>query len=102
MVHAFCHFRFSPCICSHQKLFTVFVIHCFEHLDHVDLSVRYTDSISCAEPALFWVAPAPDGQGPRADSGSDLIGSTPAPGKKKAALGPYTKIFILSFQKVNY
>ena len=36
---------------------------------------------SVAEPPLFWAAPAPDGQGPGADSGSDLLGS--APGKKR-------------------
>ena len=42
---------------------------------------------SVAEPPLFWAAPAPGGQGPGADSGSDLLGSAPAPGKKKAAPG---------------
>ena len=49
---------------------------------------------SVAEPPLFWVAPAPGGQGPGADSSSDLLGS--APGKKRrlqAAPAPYTKIF---------
>ena len=35
---------------------------------------------SVAEPPLFWAAPAPGGQGPGADSGSDLLGSAPAPG----------------------
>ena len=35
--------------------------------------------ISVAEPPLFWAAPAPGGQGPGADSGSDLLGSAPAP-----------------------
>ena len=37
---------------------------------------------SVAEPPLFWAAPspAPEVQGPGADSGSDQIGS--APGKK--------------------
>ena len=42
---------------------------------------------SVAEPPLFWAAPAPalGGQGPGADSGSgsDLLGSAPAPGKKR-------------------
>ena len=33
---------------------------------------------SVAEPPLFWGAPARDGQGPGADSGSDLLGSAPA------------------------
>ena len=38
-----------------------------------------------AEPPLFCAAPAPDGQGPGADpgSGSDLLGSAPAPVKKR-------------------
>ena len=51
---------------------------------------------SVAEPPLFWAAPAPGCQGPGADSGSDLLGSAPAPGKKRrlqAAPAPYTKIF---------
>ena len=34
---------------------------------------------SVAEPPIFWAAPAPGGQGPAADSGSDLLGSAPAP-----------------------
>ena len=38
------------------------------------------DNISVAELPLFWAAPAPGGQGPGADSGSDLLGSAPAPG----------------------
>ena len=73
---------------------------------------------SVAEPPLFWSAPAPDGQGPGADSGScsDLLGSAPAPapGKKRqlqaaAAQGkkrwlqatpaPYTKIFHFKLSK---
>ena len=33
---------------------------------------------SVGEPPLFWAAPAPDGQGPGADSGSDILGSAPA------------------------
>ena len=45
---------------------------------------------SVAEPPLFWAAPAPDGQGPGADSGSDLLGSAPA---------PYTKIFHFKLSK---
>ena len=51
---------------------------------------------SVAEPPLFWAAPAPGGQGPGADSGSDLLGSAPAHCKKRrlqAALAPYTKIY---------
>ena len=36
--------------------------------------------ISVAEPPLYWAAPAPGGQGPGADSGSNLPGSAPAPG----------------------
>ena len=51
---------------------------------------------SVAEPSLFWAAPVPEVQGPGADSGSDQIGSAPAPGKKRrlqAALAPYTKSF---------
>ena len=36
---------------------------------------------SVAEPPLFWAAPAPGGQGPGADS--DLLGSAPAPDKKR-------------------
>ena len=37
---------------------------------------------SVAEPPLFWAAtaPAPGGQGPGADCGSDLLVSAPAPG----------------------
>ena len=44
-------------------------------------------SVQCsvAEPPHFWAPPAPEVRGPRADSGSDQIGS--APGKKKAAPG---------------
>ena len=38
---------------------------------------------SVAEPPLFRAAPAPDGQDPGADSGSELLGSAPAPGKKR-------------------
>ena len=60
---------------------------------HLQLVLR-----SVAEPPLFWAAPAPGRQGPGADSGSgsDLLGSAPAPGKKgwlQAAPAPYTKIF---------
>ena len=41
--------------------------------------------INVAEPPLFWAAPAPGHQGPGADSGSgsNLLGSAPAPGKKR-------------------
>ena len=42
---------------------------------------------SVVEPPLFWAAPAPDGQVPGVDFGSDLIESAPASGKKKAAPG---------------
>ena len=62
---------------------------------HVDVS-------SVAKPPLFWAAPAPDGRGPRADSGSDLLGLAPAPGKKRrlqAAPAPYTKIFHFKLSK---
>ena len=55
---------------------------------------------SVAEPPLFWAAP--DGQGPGADSGSDLLGSAPASGKKRrlqAAPAPYTKIFHFKLSK---
>ena len=40
--------------------------------------VSTVPQISFAEPPLFWAAPAPDGQVPGADSGSDLLGSAPA------------------------
>ena len=54
---------------------------------------------SVVEPPLFLAAPAPDVRGPGADSGSDQIGSAPAPGKKKAAPAPYTNIFHFEFLK---
>ena len=38
---------------------------------------------SVAKPPLFRAAPVPDGQDPGADSGSELLGSAPAPGKKR-------------------
>ena len=57
---------------------------------------------SVAEPPLFWAAPAPDGQGPGADSGSDLLGSAPAPGKKRWPRLHTLKFLILSFQQFNY
>ena len=38
---------------------------------------------SVAEPPLFWAAPDPVGQCSGADSGSDLLGSAPAPSKKR-------------------
>ena len=40
-----------------------------------------TDAVGiyqCCGAATFWAAPAPDSQGPGADSGSDLLGSAPA------------------------
>ena len=55
---------------------------------------------SVAEPPLFWEAPAPDGQGLGADSGSDLLGSAPALCKKRrlqAAPAPYTKVCKVCF-----
>ena len=57
---------------------------------------------SIAEPPLLWVAPAPDGQGPRAESGSDLLGSAPVPGKKKTAPAPLTKNFHFKLSKVYF
>ena len=61
---------------------------------------------SVAEPPLFWAAPAPDGRVSGADSGSDagsdLLGSVPAPGKKRRLRLHALQFFILSFQKVNY
>ena len=57
---------------------------------------------SVAEPPLFRAAPAPDGQDPGADSGSELLGSAPAPGKKRqfqAAPAPDTKIFHFKLSK---
>ena len=58
--------------------------------------VNYFVLISVAEPTLFWAAPALEVRGPGADSGSDQIGSAPAPGKKRrlqVAPAPYTNIF---------
>ena len=40
---------------------------------------------SVAEPPLFWAAPALDGQGPGADSGSNRLGSAPGQAKKGGA-----------------
>ena len=57
---------------------------------------------SVAELPLFWAAPAPGRQGPGADSGSDLLGSAPAPGKKRQLRLHTLKFFILSFKKVSY
>ena len=53
---------------------------------------------SVAEPPLIWAAPAPGCQGPGADSGSgsDLLGSAPAPGKKRRLRLHTQKFFILS------
>ena len=45
---------------------------------------------SVAEPTFFLAAPAPEVGGPGADSGSDQIGSAPA---------PYTNIFPFEFLK---
>ena len=51
------------------------------------LRALYSFECSVSEPPLFWAAtaPAPDGQCPGADSGSgsDLLGSAQAPGKKR-------------------
>ena len=51
--------------------------------------------ISVAEPPLFWAAPAPGRQGPGADSGSDLLGSAPAPQIRLSISFPmlYSKLF---------
>ena len=57
---------------------------------------------SVAEQPLFWAGPAPEVQGPRADSGSDQIGSAPAPtqGKKRRLqAAPYSTIFPFEFLK---
>ena len=61
---------------------------------------------SIAELPLFWAALAPKDLGPGADSmlRQNVIGTAPAPGKKKrlhVATAPDTKIFLLSFEKVN-
>ena len=45
--------------------------------------------VSVAETPLFWAAPAPDGQCPGADSGSDLL--KPAPACLKNAAGAALK-----------
>ena len=84
-----------------------FVAHNFLHFHHFHnaLRLKFTKiQISVAEPPLFWAAPAPapDGQGPGADSGSDLLVSAPAPGKKRrlhAAPAPFTKIFHFKLSK---
>ena len=47
---------------------------------HAPPSARGAKFSSVAEPPLFWAAPASGGQGPGAYSGSDLLGSAPAPG----------------------
>ena len=66
--------------------------------------IFYLPSDIVAELPLFWAAPAPDGKGPEANSGSssDLLGSAPAPVKKrqlKAAPAPDTKIFQFKLSK---
>ena len=48
---------------------------------------------SVAEPPHVWAAPAPEVRGPGADSGSDLIGSSPA---------PYAKMCHFELLKVHY
>ena len=72
-------------------------------LVHCSIDIPYC---SVAEQPLFWAAPAPapDDSGPGADSGSgsDLLWSAPAPGKKRrlqAAQAPYTKIFHFQLSK---
>ena len=63
-------------------------------------SVPSINKTSVAEPPLFWATPAPDDQGPGADYGSDLLGSAPAPGKKRRLqAAPYTKIFHFKLSK---
>ena len=54
--------------------------------------------ISVVELPLFWAAPAPEVRGPGADSGSDRIGSAPAPaqGKNRRLLLHALKFLILS------
>ena len=61
-----------------------------------------TQDTSVAEPPPSWAAPAPEGQDPGADSGSDLLGWARAPGKKRrlqAAPAPYTNIFHFKLSK---
>ena len=43
------------------------------------IRIRLLIAISVAVPPLFLVAPAPDDEGPGADSASNLLGSAPAP-----------------------
>ena len=50
---------------------------------HCLLDIHMPYGRSVAEPPHFWAALAPGRQGPGADSGSDLLGSAPAPGKKR-------------------
>ena len=59
----------------------------------VDLDIIYPMPGSVTEPPLFWAAPAPDGRGPVAGSGSDLLGSAQA---------PYTKNFHFKLSKSYY
>ena len=58
--------------------------------------ILYAVSSSVTEPPLFWAAPALEVLDPGANSGSNQIGSAPAPGKKRrlqSAPAPCTKIF---------
>ena len=50
--------------------------------------------ISDAEPPLFLATPGPEVRGPGADSGSDQIGSAPAPGKNRR-LRVHTLTFLI-------
>ena len=50
------------------------------HRQFIKKHALHWAGISVAEPPLYWAAPAPGGQGPGADSGSNLPGSAPAPG----------------------
>ena len=52
---------------------------------------------SVAKPPLFWAVPAPEAQGPGADSCSEPFGSAPAPdnkGRLQATPAPDTKFVI--------
>ena len=57
---------------------------------------------SVAKPPLFGAPPAPDGQGPGADSGSGSSSRQKRRSRRLRLLLHTLKIFILSFQKVNY
>ena len=58
--------------------------------------------MQCSEAATFLGGPAPEVQGPGADSSSDQIGSAPAPTKLGRLRLHTLKFAILSSYKVNY